>query len=119
MTKTIDYTADIIDVRDLIERYEELEDQRDDPETKEEFIFLTTILHELCGNGGDEQWQGDWYPVTLIRESYFNEYMDEMVYDCYEMPKNLPSFMSIVLDYVALQQDYTSMEIDGVTYFYR
>jgi len=45
--------------------------------------------------------------------------MDEMVADCYEVPKNLPSFMTITLDYVALQQDYSTVEIDGTTYFYR
>lgn len=121
---------DIIDVRDIIERIEELESSKDnheqDPEgghwsdeEEQELITLTAIMEDLKGNGGDEQWRGDWYPVTLIRESYFEEYMDEMVADCYEVPKNLPSFMTITLDYVALQMDYTSTEIDGVTYLYR
>lgn len=123
---------DIIDVRDIIERIEELEsdiedlreseqmsDQAAADEADEELQSLLSIMEDLKGNGGDEQWRGDWYPVTLIRESYFEEYMDEMVADCYEVPKNLPSFMTITLDYVALQMDYTSTEIDGVTYLYR
>lgn len=90
----------------------------DDDET-EELETLEKILEELKGYGGDEKWQGDWYPVTLIRESNFEEYMDDMISDCYEIPKDLPSFMIITLDYVALQQDYPSVEFDGVTYWYR
>lgn len=121
---TIDLTTDTIDIRDIIERVEELENEVADTEeqtwaNRDEYAELTAILDELAGSGGDEQWRGDWYPLTLIRESHFEEYMDEMVYDCYEVPKNLPSFMSIVLDYVALQQDYTAVEINGATYFYR
>lgn len=120
----LDLTADIIDVRDIIARVEELENEVADTEAqawenRDEYATLTAILDELAGGGGDEQWRGDWYPLTLIRESHFEEAMDELVHDCYEVPKNLPSFMSIVLDYVALQQDYTSVEIDGATYFYR
>jgi hypothetical protein len=121
---TIDLTSDTIDIRDIIERVEELENEVADTEAqtwanRDEYAELTAILDELAGSGGDEQWRGDWYPLTLIRESHFEEYMDEMVHDCYEVPKNLPSFMSIVLDYVALQQDYTAVEINGATYFYR
>lgn len=125
---TIDFNTlshdDIIDVRDIIERIEELENEI--PETEgqkwancDEYASLMALMEELSGNGGDEQWRGDWYPVTLIRESHFEEAMDEMVADCYEVPKDLPSFMTITLDYVALQMDYTSTEIDGVTYLYR
>lgn len=137
---TIDFNTlsyeDIIDVCDIIERIEELEGELEqflsdtddtrigdwaekDPEAHKELNALMALMEDLKGNGGDEQWRGDWYPVTLIRESYFEEYMDEMVADCYEVPKNLPSFMTITLDYVALQMDYTSTEIDGVTYLYR
>lgn len=121
---------DIIDVRDIIERIEELESSKDDHEAEpdggywsdeeaQELQTLIDLMDELKGYGGDEQWRGDWYPLTLIRESHFEEAMDEMVHDCYEMPKNLPSFMTITLDYVALQQDYSTVEIDGTTYFYR
>lgn len=156
---TLNNTDDTIDVRDIIERFEELEEEREaladhveeceaandyhnsagemdapeeldlvtakddlkawDEENGEELEGLKNLLEDLKGNGGDEQWRGDWYPITLIRESYFEEAMDELVYDCYDVPKDLPSFMSITLDYVALQMDYTSTEIDGVTYFYR
>jgi hypothetical protein len=130
MTHTLDLTADVINIDDIIERYEELEallgnEEGTDEgwegtdEEWDEFAVLQTLMADLRGNGGDEEWRDDWYPTTLIRDSYFVEAMDEMVGDCYDLPKDLPSFMTITLDYVALQMDYTSTEIDGVTYWYR
>jgi hypothetical protein len=130
-TYTLNNIDDIIDICDIIERYEELETELEGLTSAEdaaiqglneewkELESLSNLLEDLKGNGGDEKWRGDWYTQILIRESYFEEYMDDLVYECYEVPKNLPSFMSITLDYVALQMDYTSTEIDGVTYFYR
>ena len=139
-------TDNVIDVRDIITRVEELRESRGElreefdsmPEndgadfdnwvcnhpyfSREEFEELQTLenlLEELKGGGGDAHWEGNWYPCTLIRDSYFESAMDEMVSDCYEVPKDLPSFMIITLDYVALQQDYSSVEFDGVTYWYR
>ena len=124
-TYELNSTDDIIDVRDIIELFEELEAEMpdDDADVKNwprlhEWMAVGALLSDLCGNGGDEQWRGDWYPVTLIRDSYFGQAMDEMVADCYALPE-LPSFMTVTLDYVALQMDYTSTEIDGVTYWYR
>jgi hypothetical protein len=114
-------TDDVIDVRDIIERFEELETEQDtlEGEEKGEFIAIAGLLSDLCGNGGDEQWRGDWYPVTLIRDSYFEQAMDELLDDCGDLPKDLPCYLSITVDYKALQMDYTSCEIDGVTYWYR
>lgn len=65
-------TSDILDVRDIITRFEELEevcrpnDEIDGDPTpeEEEREKLRTLLDELAGNGGDEQWNGVWYPVT-------------------------------------------------------
>ena len=155
MTHTLDLTADIIDVRDIIERYETLEadllacyneQSRDQDgedyeeltdseemafrmwlretvhEDAEEFNQLLDILEELKGNGGDEQWRGDWYPVTLIRDgSAFEEYMDELLEDCGDIPKwdKLPSYVRITIDYDQLKWDYTTIEIDGDDYLYR
>lgn len=137
---------DIIDVRDVIERYEELESEHDSllsdiqdadlllpedqvqaenaltdwkSENEAEFTALKDLLEELAGNGGDEQWRGDWCPATLIRYSYFESYMDEMLEDCGELPKDLPSYLSITVDYDALKMDYSTVEIDGIDYYYR
>ena len=140
MSYEFNNTDDTIDVRDVIERFEELENARDDyttensdgyqtiigadwsrgnPEDAAELAALQSLLADMAGNGGDEQWRGDWYPVTLIRGSYFETAMDEMLEDCGDLPKDLPCYLSITVDYKALQMDYTSAEIDGVTYWYR
>lgn len=126
---------DIIDIRDIIERVEELETETADYENpqgdlaahdadlaaREELETLTAILDELKGYGGDEQWRGDWYPITLVRYSYFTEYAKELVQDCDGLPRDLPDY--IVIDWKAtaenVQQDYSSIEIGGATYWYR
>lgn len=139
--------SDIIDVRDIIARVEELRETvaaikeefdaipenagvdfaniaRNHPdfssEEYDELQTLESLLSDLCGNGGDEQWEGDWYPVTLIKESYFEESMDEMIADCYpDLSKDLPCFVTVTLDYEMLKQDYTECEFEGETYYYR
>lgn len=123
MTTDISNTDDIIDVRDIIARVDELtpidDDQALSEEDKLELIALENLLEALKGNGADEEWKGDWYPVTLIRDSYFETAMDELIDDIGEMPKNIPSYLKITVDYDALQMDYTPVEYDGVTYWYR
>ena len=117
---TLNNIDDIIDVRDVIERFEELDilTAMDNKDAKEHAL-LFDLLDDLKGNGGDEQWRGDWYPSTLIRDTYFNEAMDEMLEDIGDLPKNLPSYLTICIDYKALQMDYSCTEINGVTYWYR
>lgn len=128
---------DTIDVRDIIARVEELREERDDyndPEAESpnmadwadanaddanELETLESLLSDMAGSGGDEQWEGEWYPVTLIRDSYFESAMDELLEDIGELPKDLPCYLSITVDYKALQMDYTSVEYYGVTYWYR
>lgn len=122
----LDLSADVIDVRDIIERVEELENEVADTEAQEwanrdEYAELTAILEELCGYGGDEQWRGDWYPVTLIAESYFTEYCQELVSDIGDMPRNIPDYIEIDWEATArnLKVDYSEVEVNGFTYFYR
>lgn len=146
-------TDDVIDVRDLIERYEELETdllacfneqqtiegdhtETDNPEDSAfqewlkvtmhedyaEFIDLLCVLKELKGGGGDEQWRGDWYPVTLIRDSHFEQYARDLAEDCGAVNKNQgwPNYC-IDWEYAAkeLQYDYSSTDIYGATYWFR
>ena len=126
----LDLQADIIDVRNIIERFEELESEYDAFDTPEEiknwsdleeFTILQTTLEELQGNGGDEQWRGDWYPITLIAESYFTDYAKEMLEDCGELPRDLPSYIAIDWEETAdnLKVDYSELELGGSTYLYR
>jgi hypothetical protein len=45
--------------------------------------------------------------------------MDELLEDIGVLPRDLPSYLKITVDYDALQMDYTSIEIDGASYWYR
>ena len=133
MVNYIDNTQNIIDVRDIIERVEELESSIQDYENedgdielrdehisqKEELEELRGVLSELAGYGGDEQFEGDWYPVSLIHDNYFETAMDELLEDIGDIPRDLPCYLTITVDYVALKQDYSSVDIGSETYWYR
>lgn len=112
----------IIDLRDVIARFEELEDLEErDSDENEEFESIKKLLEELAGYGGDEQWRGDWYPCTLISDDAFADYAQELLKDCGTIPSDLPEWVSIDWDETAkaVQQDYSSVELDGDTYWYR
>lgn len=80
---TLDNLNDeMLDVRDIIEYYESL--NANDEDEKEIINFIKkNILDELAGNGGDKEWSGKWYPVTLIADRYFTDYAYELATDCY------------------------------------
>ena len=123
-TTDLDLTADVIDIRDIIARVEELEPQVDaigEGEHIAEWNMLTRILYELKGYGGDEQWRGDWYPITLIDDRYFVEYVQDLLDDCGELPRDLPHYIEIDWRATArnIQTDYSSVDVDGRTYWYR
>lgn len=111
----------VIDSRDIIERIEELETLIAEESTNEQFLewceeydTLKTLAEEC------EQYASDWeYGETLIHRNYFEQYMDEMIEDCYELPKDLPYWMSIKLDYDALEQDYASVYFGDEEYLIR
>lgn len=111
-------TDDVIDMRDVIARFEEIEESEESEEMAEK-LELQALIEECKGNGGDEEWRGDWYPVTLIHESAFEDQMDEMIEECYELPKDLPFWMTISYDYKVLKMDYTSVDFAGETYLIR
>jgi hypothetical protein len=128
-------TNDVLDTRDIIARIEELRTERESylednagdeeayarTEDGGELTACEELMAEMAGRGGDEQWEGTWYPVTMIRDSYFEDAMDEMLEDIGALQpfEDRPSFINITIDYLALQQDYGSVEVDGVTYWFR
>lgn len=142
MTNTISNIDDTIDVRDIIARVEELREERDDlqlaldggsqedvnalaeweTDNAEELAELESLLDDLNGMGGDEQWEGDWYPVTLIRDSYFQDYAQELAEECCMIDTNAKWPMTCIDWEKAareLQWDYSSVEVNGVTYWTR
>lgn len=134
MPRDITNMEDMLDVRDIIARFEELEDAlvaadeehagdwaKANPDDATEYTMLKLLLEALAGYGGDEKWRGDWYPVTLIRESYFVKAMQELCEDIGDFPDGVPSYYVIDWDATArnLRVDYSTVEYDGVDYLYR
>jgi hypothetical protein len=157
-TKEITNSDDVIDVRNVIARVEELEtdaecqcgDTRDlhqtvredgqsseecehdgcgclsfyfaDENERNEYKRLTVLLDELRGNGGDEDWRGDWYPLILVRESHFEDFAREEA-ESLDLVKSDARWPYTCIDWKQaadeLLIDYTSTEFDGVTYYYR
>ena len=126
MANEISNSDDYIDVRDAIARFEELDEAMSerivDDEEYEEAKALHELLSDLKGYGGDEQWRGDWYPITLIRDSYFEDYAEELADDIGAIDRRA-GWPLTCIDWKQasreLQQDYSSVEFDGVTYWYR
>ena len=134
---TVDLSANVIAVQDIIARVLELRDERDEYNEEmgspdawawvhdgepEELVMLEGILSELAGYGGDEEFDGDWYPVQLVAEGYFQEYTQELAEDCgmvdtsARWPMNCIDWGQAARE---LQYDYSSIEIHGFTYWYR
>ena len=117
---TISIYDDIIDSLDVIERIEELEAMRDDPDAG----LNTDDDYELSvwAEVRDEfaECIPDWgYNTLIINSSHFEDYMDETIADCYELPKDLPTWMIITYDYEALRTDYTEATVSGQTLLIR
>lgn len=134
MTKTFEEITgeDTFDIRDVIERFEELESiqsgyddpasfEANEPDAAADYVAIESFLSAVKGEGGDEQFRGDWYPVGFISDSYFETAMDEMLEDCGDMQTydKIPAYLTITVDYRMLQQDYSSVEINGTTFWYR
>lgn len=118
---------DLLDLRELRGRMDDLQTELDDAkeEEGEEFdeVFWSEEISELkelkalfaeVGDPEDEP--------TLILEHYFEQYARELAEDIYGGDK----FEGWPFDYIdwaqaaeALEQDYTSYEIDGYTYLQR
>lgn len=126
----------IFDVRDAIERLEELEAARDDVQAnqgasqftfddddKAELATLASVLDELKGNGGDHDWRGDWYPVTIIPEAEFEDYARDMAEDICGEQMRAATWPLSCIDWEQaareLKIDYTSADLDGISYLFR
>lgn len=114
----VDNGQDIIDSRDVIERITELEttEERDAAE-HEELVALRAVAEQ--GKDYAPDWQ---YGEALIRDSFFQEYAQELAEDCDMIPADRAWPMTCIdWEQAAreLQMDYTSVDFDGVTYWVR
>ena len=121
-TREISNSDDVLDSRDIIERIEELYglatdeslDQNDRTHANNELGVLQALQDEAEG------YTPDWkYGCTLIRDTYFVEYCEELCKDIGDLPKDIPHYIEIDWEKTAenIKIDYTSVEFDGVTYW--
>ena len=122
-TNPVSNSDDLIDIRDVIEEFEELDDNENrDEDEQERWQELFDLLGDCIGQGGDEQWRGDWYPVTLIRDTYFRTYAEELADDIGAVAKDAgwpSSFIDWEAAADALKQDYSIVTYGGVDYWTR
>lgn len=111
----LDY-GQVLDTHDLIARIAYLEIDEDTLEEDEEQELVELREVESVGIA---DWQ---YGETLIREDYFTEYAQELAEDIGAVPSEYTWPMSHI-DWdaaaQALQQDYTTVELNGSTYYVR
>ncbi len=121
MSESISKYDNTIDSRDVDARISELsdmvEDDTIDEEEKEELSALLVLKGEAEG------YAPDWlYGCALINDDYFTEYAQDLAYDlgCVKEVGNWP-YTCIDWEQAAreLQQDYTSVEFDGQTFWVR
>lgn len=115
-------TDDVIDSRDVIARIDELES------AEALDAYETAELAALKALASEAEVSPDWiYGETLIRESYFTDYIEQLIDECYEMPKEINSgewpWRDATVDYEAAadeaKADYLECDFDGVTYLIR
>ena len=106
--------SDTIDSRDITERIDDIRQAGgDSPE-------LNTLI-ALAKDGAE--YAPDWeYGATLIRDTYFQEYAQELARDIGVLDYNL-SWPSSHIDWEAaaneLKMDYAVVDFDGVDYYVR
>ena len=128
----IDNSDQVINSTDIIERIENLESYLDDDECLaemchdeiQEYHRELDILRKVAKEG---EGSPDWiYGETLIRESYFTDYIMELINDCYDLEQYNSGewpYRHMSIDYEAAadeaKADYLDIDYDGVTYLIR
>lgn len=148
-TDSITNTEDVIDSRDVIARIEHLQGEFDawadlavenavveergeiPRPTVEDWADVDEDggeLRALLALAEEASCSPDWiHGETLIRDSYFTEYIEQLIDDCYELPKEFKSgewpwrHMSIDFEAAAdeAKADYSDCDFDGETYWIR
>ena len=112
---------DTIDGRDIRDRIEELEAvEAPTEEESAELTDLKSFLHEAMQYNSDAD-EGE----TIIAESYFVDYIKELIDDCYDLPAELTSgewpYRHITINYEAAAEeakaDYAELTFRGRTFY--
>ena len=129
MPNQFDHDSDVIDSRDILERVAHLSQLRvpgpvdlgDDNEQSQDDLFaelaeLEELIEQLEQVGEPEG------GLTMIRDSYFKEYAQELAEDIGAIPAN-NAWPCTCIDWdqaaLELQMDYTTVEYSGITYWVR
>lgn len=129
-TETIDNTKDLIDSRDVSRRIDELDDEREayddvatgdeDWETdNEDDAKELAALIRFRDDANTSEWKSG---VTFVRDSHFTDYAEQLADDIGAIDSNAKWPLNhIDWDAAAdeLKTDYSSVEFDGVTYWYQ
>lgn len=110
-------SQDIIDSRDIIDRIDYLESEENRTEEEEAELKALQALAEE-GEGSPDWKHGE----TLIRDSYFEEYAEELANDIGAV-NSKASWPNNCIDWEKaadeLKQDYFSVDFDGIDYWIR
>jgi hypothetical protein len=92
----------------------------DNPDEAEELANMENLLQDLSGQGRGHKWGDDDYPSTLISDSYFTRYAEELTHDCGAVSRNASW---VVIDWEAtangMKQDYRQVDYDGKKFWFR
>jgi hypothetical protein len=120
--------GDTLNVRDVTARVEWLRNRILNASTlheeRDELVKLESLLSGIAERSGDEQWESRWYPLQLIADDYFEDHAQEIAQD------TMPGYSGDVVEWPLscidwekaareLKQDYSMVEFDGETYWYR
>ena len=114
-------SASLDEWEDDIDKAQEALDDFNKSFEKDELDTLT----EVIAQGEDSP---DWsYGETLIKDSYFTQYTQDLIEDTYEVPAELSSgkwpWNHVNVDYESaadeLKSDYISIDVDGESYWIR
>lgn len=121
-----DKLATVLDADELDDAAEELARAENRLNTWEkDYLEELNALKEICKQG---EGYGDWgHGDVLILDSYFTKYIEELIGDCYEMPRDFEAtkwpWRHMKIDYEAAAEeakhDYMEIEHDGHTYYFR
>lgn len=121
-TARISEYDDLIDSRYIISTIEELRAQKEAyPESFDEEEELA-VLEKFAAEA--EEYCEDWHHgATLVRYSYFKEYVHDFLHDCGDLPKNLPHYVNIDWEATArdfrIENNYTGINFGNITYWVR
>jgi hypothetical protein len=139
-------STQVLDTRDLIERRDELKEGilNSFLETFEHYKERTESFEDILFEEEEiQEWKEDWeddlqeidqineieytlgrefeYGVTLVREDYWEEYVEDLLVEIGYLPKDLPCWIEI--DWVStaynVKQDYEEVLYQGDTYLGR